>query len=381
MNRAYSVVLPDETTTLLLRACVLTGAVGSTAFEDWLARVGDPFAALRAGNWRTKAILPLLWANLRQAGHEPPSTALRAHLRAAAERERLRTEPHRDVVASVLATVAADDHTIRLLASGVLAETAYPAPELRHNYGVELLVFEDEISGMARTLRRIAEPAVDDETRFLHPSTVPITLRTRFTPECYAAPRPDAASASADVELSGHRCATLTPESMLAQVCAQAFTAGAAAGDVTWIPDAWFTLASTPHFDWDALVSTVDERGWSIPVATTLSYLARELGLPIRDDALASLVGAANQASRTDRDLAMAFAWPAAHRSADPRRFRLSPRDACAFARWRLAPSPGFMRATRPVEGPGDLALAYARRPLTFLRRRAHSFRGARRPT
>jgi hypothetical protein len=130
-----------------------------------------------------------------------------------------------------------------------------------------------------------------------------------------------------------------------------------------------------PHLDWDVLMNAVEERRWSIPVATTLAYLSREIGLPVRAQALESLENAARRASRTDRDLAMAFAWPAAHRpAAHQHRVRVAPGDALAFARWRLAPSRGYMRATRTVDNGRGLMLAYARRPMTLLRRRLSSF-------
>ena len=168
----------------------------------------------------------------------------------------------------------------------------------------------------------------------------------------------------------GIPCLVLPPEQMLVQICTEAFCSGVASGDVTWITDAWFAHAAAPELDWDMFTTIVDDRRLHIPVATILSYLARDIGLPVPEHTIADLDRVAGRASRTERDLALSFVWPAARRSIGPgSRKRLAPRVAMAFARSRLAPVPGFLRATQDVDTSLDLVLAYARRPLRFARR------------
>ena len=369
----FDLVLPSPAATGFLRACLLGGEAGRTAFDEWLARVGDPFAALRHGHWRLKTELPLLQAALRGNGSEPEDPAFRTHLRAAAEFERLRAESHRHILGEALARLAAHGHRPRLLGAALLAETVYPAPELRHCYGVDLLVLDTEIRDVRRALASFAAPSTEGDAVLHHPAGVPIRMHTALTPPYYADSTPDPSRATTEIGVLGQRCATVGRELMLTQICSQAFFSGLAAGDVSWVSDAWFTLAATPNLSWEAVLGMAGARRLHIPLAPTLRYLRDEIGIPIPEAVTEHVGREARRAPRTERDMARSFAWRAVRRGAvDGCPPRLVLGDALAFARWGVAPSRGYLRATRSAEGSGGLVRAYARRPLRLARRSWH---------
>jgi hypothetical protein len=140
-------------------------------------------------------------------------------------------------------------------------------------------------------------------------------MHTALTPPYYADSTPDPLRASAEIDVFGQRCATVDRELMLTQICAQAFFSGLAAGDVSWVSDAWFTLSAGPSFSWDAVLGIAEARRLHIPLAPTLRYLRDEIGIPIPDAVTEHVVRGARRAPRTERDMARSFAWRAVRRA------------------------------------------------------------------
>ena len=131
----------------------------------------------------------------------------------------------------------------------------------------------------------------------------------------------------------------MAPADLLVHVCGHAYFSEGR-DSLTWVTDAWFTLASWPDLDWELVAGSAQERHLGVPLALLLGYLRRQLGAPIPPGVVDDLQGQAMEP--IDRDIALALAWGAARRRARSRTKAVLSAGAGApsLLRWRLVTSP-----------------------------------------
>ena len=138
---ALRVILPGEERTALLRACLLSGAAGRSAWEAWRERTGDAKKTFEDDHTGLKGLLPLVQAALDRNGVTGDRPML-TYARAARLREELRSKVYREICGRVLAALAVADVPVIALKACVVAETAYESPAIRHCHAVDLLVLD-----------------------------------------------------------------------------------------------------------------------------------------------------------------------------------------------------------------------------------------------
>ena len=133
----------------------------------------------------------------------------------------------------------------------------------------------------------------------------------------------------------GHETRVMAPADLFVHVCGHAFFSQGRDA-LTWVTDAWFTLAAWPDLDWDGIAAAADERHLGVALAIQLTYLRRELHAPVPDSALDGLRRL--KTDPVDRDIALALAWSAARRRAPSRTKAVLSAGAGApsLVRWRL---------------------------------------------
>ena len=309
---ALSTLLPSAEQTLLLRAC-LHESGGAAAWAELDRRLGpEGTRSLLAANRR---LLPLL--------HRAPGPALapevRRPLAAVALRESERSEVFRRGAGEVVETLAAAGAEVLVLRGAALAELAYPEPSLRHCHDLDLLV------------RGAGAGAGVEGRATLHSSAFAHPRATGDDAPFWARSRP--------FDFGGGQARVMAPADLLLHICGHAYLSDRRHA-LSWVTDAWFTLAAWPDLDWETVAVTAGERHLGLGVAVLLGYLGRELGAPVPPAVVERLQALAVEP--VDRDIALALAWSAARRRAPSRTRAVLSAGAGApsLVRWRLLPSP-----------------------------------------
>ena len=310
---ALSTLLPTTDQTLLLRAC-LDEAPGAVAWRSLRRRLGtDGVEALLTRNRRLLTLLHRADARLNL------SAELRRRLVAVTLREKQRSSAFVANTEDVLRRLVGSGFDVLVLRGAALAELAYPEPFLRHCHDLDLLLHggpvPDEDLARRASLHRFA---------FAHP-------RARADDGPLWARRKSFA-------VRGAEGWVMAPSDMLVHVCGQAFFSPSR-HTLSWVTDAWFTLASWPHLDWELVISSAQERHLGVALALLLGYLRNELGAPVPAEVVRRLEQLAVES--VDRDIAMALAWSAARRRAPSRIKALLSAGAGvpSLLLWRLKPS------------------------------------------
>ena len=256
----------------------------------------------------------------------PPE--LRRRLSAAALREKRRSSAFRRSAHEVVRILRARGWDVLVLRGAALAELAYPDPYLRHCHDLDVLV---------RGAGEHDEPGVGLDGGVAGAS---VHSSAFSHPRAQADDRPLWARSGA-IDFGGDEAAVMAPADLLVHVCGHAFYSESRE-NLSWVTDAWFTLASWPKLDWASVLRTADERHLGPALALFLDYLRRELGAPVPADALCALDE--RPMEPIDRDIALALAWSAARRRAASRTKAVLSAGAGGplLMQWRLRSSPMF---------------------------------------
>ena len=294
MNRrlsgALSNLLPTVEQTLLLRACLHEAGAGAwTALDQRLGPQG--LGAFLSANRKLLALLHR--ADLRDGQRLGLAADLRRRLAAIALREDLRSAAFHRGAHSTVRTLTESGLDVLVLRGAALAELAYPAPHLRHCHDLDVLVRSADVSRDGDVARDGFEGrATLHRSAFSHPRAQaddgPLWARSRA------------------LDLGGHQEMVMAPADLLVHVCGHAYFSESR-DSLTWVTDAWFTLASWPDLDWALVAGSAQERNLGVPLALLLGYLRRQLGAPIPPGMVGDLEGQAMEP--IDRDIALALAW------------------------------------------------------------------------
>jgi hypothetical protein len=364
--QALGAVLPDRRQTLLLRACLRGGEDAAAAWAAWRAGGGDLRSALGADRG-PKHLAALLHQGLRSAGVEADRNTLTV-LRTAAVREELRAATLDRIAADALTALREAGTEVLVARGAALAAGAYPGPGLRHCHDLDLLVdprLRDRAAGAVVAAGVVSAERRDSHTTVLtHQTGVELRLHSRLFPiPWYDDELAGVLRRGVPVTVGGVAARMPGPADMLLHVCVHAVCC-ARPWQLSWAPDAWFTLRRWPELDWGQLLATARITRVQLPLQVTLSWLARELGAPVPQAVLGELAADGARASAGDRDVALALAWAARRRGGGGSTARRTRRGALAFARWALLPSPAYLRATGRVRHRALLPAAYLARPL-----------------
>ena len=137
-------ILPGETTTSFLLACLAPPPVALAAWRRWRA-VQSPVEGLAGANAGLRGLAAGLATSLFAAGARLDRSDA-AWLRAALLHEQRRSDRYREILAEVLATLHAAAVPFLLARGAAVAETILPQPWLRHCHDVDLLWWRRSIS-------------------------------------------------------------------------------------------------------------------------------------------------------------------------------------------------------------------------------------------
>jgi hypothetical protein len=342
-------LLPSAVETDLLRACLGSGQVAGEGWRRFCGGETTPVPAAVARCPAVRRLVPLLYANLG-ANHVHLDPQHQSWLRAGTVRERFRSAVYRRAFREIMEIPATGGLPVLVTRGAALAETVYPARELRHCHDLDLLVAPDSLpragellaaAGM-RPAPAFAEPGSD---RFLHESGMPVVLHTRLFPSTfYAAPVGDLLRRGRDVELARVPSKILPAEDMLVHVCGHA-ACSSSRDSLQWACDARTLIDRTPDLDWQAVSDRAHQARIGLPLATMFEYLAGELNAPIPNHVLSAFVRAAETAGPDECEAA--FTCLQRGRRGSLRSCLAAAKDLRTKAwimRWKLLPSqPGLV--------------------------------------
>jgi hypothetical protein len=372
-----AVVRPDEPRTLLLRACLGTGAGAEEAWHEFAARTGDTKPFFEGDTTGLKGLLPLVHSGARRNGFSLDAK-MWTYLRSAALREELRNGVYRDLCRDILKGLVEAEIQVIALKACALSETVYDAPAERHCHAIDLMVQADALADTTRILRRlkfrtarVAEARPGARQGFRHESGLPLIVHVGlFDPPIHPGDPEALWAASRPATVAGVAVRVLSPAHNLLHVLSAAFY-DRARGNLRWICDAWLLIQTASASDWSAFVGHAQDARLELPLLAMLKYLAGPLGAPVPEDVLASLAASAPWSDRPAREAALSGAiggvttfhqvWARGKRSAETRR---------ALLRFLFLPSAVYLQWRFAAEGRARLPLLYAYRPLAYLAQR-----------
>jgi hypothetical protein len=376
LSASLSLILPTETETALLRACLFTGPAGRRAWDVWQQETsGVHGVAALSGS--AKALIPLIHRAAARNGAVVEGAA-RTALRAGYLREELRTTTYRRICAEVLSALASADIPVVVLGGAALAESAYDHPILRHCHDLDLLLRQPDLARAARLLigrefANASEPPTDTTTdiTLVHTSGLPVELHSRLLAiPWYSVPLTEVWTRTRRHAVDGMPADILSPADTLLHVCAHA-SYSRSRESLRWVCDSWFIIQRHPDLDWDALVDCAVRSQLALPLSVMLTYLAREMALAIPRTVLDRIYSAAARTDRIRREVALHCARASA-RGGLRTLVRTSHgwRARGAVIQWMLFPSPAYLRWVAPVRTRWELPARYVQRPLRYLLRR-----------
>ena len=382
LSDTLSILLPTEQDTLLLRACLGFEDTGREAWTAWLERVGEPREKLLQRRPSLVHFLPLLHVATKRYGAQVPRD-LAFCLRAAHFREELRSQAYRTTLRRVLHDLRDGGIDFTVLKGAALAGTVYDGWALRHCHDIDLLVRETDQAAACRALQdagmrqQYERYRMSRGVRFLHDSELPIELHTDlFEHPLYQHGAVDMLGRRQTTDIDGIPVHVLSPSAAFLHVCGHASYSGNRSS-LRWATDAWSIAVKRADLDWDAFLWDTARAQLALPLYVMLEYLAVELGAPIPRSVLQSLAHDARHVGAAAREAAL-FGVRGSYEG-----LRNVTRDwrSCAFLlRWRLLPSPSYLRWTYGTRSRGEILLLYFERVARYIAQRARLAQRMKRP-
>lgn len=374
LARALAPLLPDRDGTLLLRALLLSGSAGRDAWHRWLAGSGDPrvlFAHERRG---LKRLLPLLYAATARTGVAVEKDLL-TYLRTAYAREKMRGAVYREGAHEALRALGAVGAPFVVLRGAALAELHYEDWALRHCHDLDLLLDPPRVDRAAAALVSAGFTRLDDDAarargtvRMAHASGLPVELHTRlFAHPAYAVPFAELWRRRCHAVICGVDVATLSSADTLLHICGHASCSSSRA-TLRWVCDAALLIERTSALEWMQLVASARRWGVALPLSLALSYLRRELEVPVPEMALGAL-RRATSLRRVAACEAALYGLPIGGTRSLTLALdrRCDWRSRAILLKWALVPDPIYLRARSPLPA-RPVAMQYAARALRAVR-------------
>ena len=227
-----SCLLPTETQTWLLQACLWSDEPGRRAWARWQKSISDPLAFLKQENEGVKGLLPLLYVALRD-NHAAVDAAFQTRLRTAYMRDELRNTAYRRVCQQVLSCLTATGVEPIVLKGAALADSVYPDLVLQHAHNVDLLLRDTDLSPAAKVLPSVGfaplmppHPPGRQAVKLSHESGLPLVLHQRlFRSPFYDIDPSDLWARSQVQHIADVPAHVLSPADTLIQLCVNAMSA------------------------------------------------------------------------------------------------------------------------------------------------------------
>jgi hypothetical protein len=367
LEAALSVILPDDTDTALLRACLLRDGAGRDAWAECLRRIPDLVALFKDDVNGRKRLGPLLLSALSAYHGEAPQGLLTA-LRMARLREELRAREYRRICFEALACLDEAGVPCLVLKGAALGELVYRDPVLRHAHDINLLLERHDLDRAAALLAREGLSPVHGAGRaggsatLIHPSGLPVVLQTElFQIPLYRIPGETLWARSRPTLIAGRSTRVLSPEDTLVHALGHASYCPTRT-TLQWAADAHLLLARQPDFDWDYATAAAARARLALSQLLQLRYLADVMGALVPRTVLTSLGRTAAAVRPIERDAALFGARHGRGKMLVPRSWRAR----LAVARWSLFPSPAYLRWAYGARSMALLPFYYGARPFTW---------------
>lgn len=167
-------------------------------------------------------------------------------------------------------------------------------------------------------------------------------------------------------EVAGPSVHVLSPADMLLHVCGHASCSESRAS-LRWVADAWSIAAKCADLDWDAFLWGAARTKLALSLYVMLAYLATYLDAPIPEPVLYSLACKAEHVGRTAREAALFGVRRSYHGFCSATK---DWRSHAFLLRWRLLPTPSYLRWTYGVQSRGGVLLLYFARVVRCVTRR-----------
>lgn len=374
LTDVLAVLTPGPVETRLVRACFGADEAGEEAWR------GDEVLASPAG----QCLAALLCHALRERGGFPRGR-VGAHLRAAAVAEDARSREYSRISRDLLRALREAGIVPLVVGGAALAETVYPHPATCHSDAITLVVRPADLIEAGRRLTREgfagAASTGSDESRWRHPSGLPLQVRTHLlASSVFPVPADEVWERSIVAEVTGVQVRRLGTADALLQVCVDGLLEGTARS-VRWVADAWHLVGRSADLHWDALVAVADRSGAQLPLLVALTYLADALHAPVPAETLAALGRGARRTGGAGRDTCLyatrcAARIPVARLLAACRSWR----SLVLLLKWVVCPAAPALRYQEPAARDLPLPAAHMARLLrvALSRGRVGSRRGVR---
>jgi hypothetical protein len=284
---------PSRSQALLARAALLEGSAALDAWHAW-----QQVESLSRIDYETRALLPLLYRNLRSLDQGEPALPL---LKGAYRHAWFENQHQLRRAGSALATLTEAGFETLVLKGAALTVQCYRDSGLRPMADVDVLVRTDTAREAADVLcrsgwRRATGPGLAHQMP-VAPGTLYLDDKGgRVDLHWHALWAPSAEDdfwqAAVPIEVGGAPTLGQCPADHLLQVCVH----GAWSGEhqpVRWLADAMIVLRSPgPELDWDRLVERARARSLTLPVAAALHYLRDTVAAPVPAEVVRSLATA-----------------------------------------------------------------------------------------
>jgi hypothetical protein len=288
---AWRSTLPDETRTALLGACLLNPEPAAMAWARFEKLGGDARAYFERDVGGLKGLLPFVAHALDENGVAANSDFM-TYARVALVREELRSKIYYEVLQSLCECLARNGVDHYLLKGAAFASWLYPAPNVRHNHGIDLLVARADMASVSRLLVSAGfRPSPERSRQFDHETGLPIVLHNDLirhplypdggmVAEGATAPAPDRV-------LGELHSKTLLPTWHLHQILGNAAFANSNP-NLRWVVDVVFLIRNT-EIDWATFVAQARRVGLALFYAEVLRYARDNFSLDIPSAVLADL--------------------------------------------------------------------------------------------
>jgi hypothetical protein len=304
-------ILPTTQQTWLLNACLASEERGLHDWIKWKESVLDPIKVLGQGKQGYKRLLPLLFTSLNN-NQISVDKAFLTYLRTAYVREEVRHKTFQKICHLVFEHLTRKDTPVIVIRGTALAESVYESPLFRHCHDIDLLVRDEDIHSVIRTLQEIrVTPSRQFHTfgttirTMKHESDLPVALHTQlFSIPFYNVAPAEQWARSEWNTISGMSMRTLSPCDNLLHVCGNAAVSNRRGG-IGWVCDSWMIIHRTPNLDWDQVNFESKRRRLTLPLLVIFSYFASELQAAIPEEFLRQLNDSGRQADWLSQDAAL----------------------------------------------------------------------------
>lgn len=278
-------MIPTLEQTLLLRACLLSGADAATAWQAWRGRV--VFDDMDAGSFR---LMPLLHHNLRRENIDDPLLGrIKGIYRQIWSRNQLLFHES----AAVMLAMQAADIPVLVLKGATLANKLYPDAGQRPMADFDFMVPFAETGRAHEILRQCGWKYVEavplertvwssHASKWDNKNARQIDLHWHLLPG-WRLPGvdDDVWTRAAKVQIAGSPFPSMSATDLLWHVCAHG-AIGDEVPSIRWVADAWMILHHDREpVDWEQFLESVQRRSLGFSVGCALRYLKDGFNAPV----------------------------------------------------------------------------------------------------